>query len=179
MTGGHQVTRGFPAPNIAGGNSPSRAGKLALAGQKLLIDRRPKNRKSLSPLLNFCELFARHRPGQEKIFRVFAQSLSHILLRRVVIITGTDRMPVHFHRRKELEHLLDFLDVRLLVNGGVGRNLEAEKFCHSNGGDTFSEHTFALHNQIMGVFQAGHHLLSDYFCHRRDARRESPPPPWP
>src|SRR5437879_1888113 len=70
---GHQVTRGFPAFDVACGNSPGGACQLALAGEKFLIDGGAENGKALAPFLNLRELLACHFAREEKIFRLFAQ----------------------------------------------------------------------------------------------------------
>ena len=63
-------------------------------------------------------------------------------------------MAIHFQRGEELEHLLDFLDLGFLIDGGVGGHLVAENFGHAHGCDAFLEDAFALDDQIVGVFQA-------------------------
>ena len=104
-------------------------------------------------LANFSRVIARVR---KKSSGLLAQALDHVLLGGVVIVAGGNRVAVHPERGEELEHLLDFLHVGFLVDGGVGGHLEAEELGHVDGLDAFLEHAFALDDQVVGVFQAVH-----------------------
>ena len=63
-------------------------------------------------------------------------------------------MAVHFERGEELEHLLDLLDVGLLIDGGVRRHLVAKDLRHADRLDALLEHPFALDDQVVRIFQA-------------------------
>ena len=156
MAVGHQVAGGFPALDVAGGNGPGGAGQLAFAGEELLIDRRAEDGEALAPLLDFGEFLARHLAGEEEILRLLAEALDHVLLGGIVIVAGGDGVAVHFERGKELEHLLDLLDIGFLIDGRVGGDLVAENLGHADGLDAFLEHAFTLDDEVVGVFQAVH-----------------------
>src|SRR5437667_5118937 len=81
MAVGHEVTGRFPAPNVARGNGPGGARQLALAGEKLLINRRAEDREPLAPFLNVLEFLPRHLAREEEVLRVAAKPLRHVLLR--------------------------------------------------------------------------------------------------
>ena len=62
-------------------------------------------------------------------------------------------MAVDAEIAQEIEHLLHFLHVRFLVDGGVRRDLVAENLRHLDREDAFLEDAFAFHDQIMRPLQ--------------------------
>ncbi len=54
---------------------------------------------------------------------------------------------------QEIEHLFDFIHVGFLVDGGVGGNLVAKKFCHLDRLDALGEHSLAFDDQVMNAFE--------------------------
>src|SRR5262245_47181885 len=83
---GHQITRRFPALDVVGRNRPGGAGQLAFAGEKFLIHRSAEDRERLAPIQNPRELLPYHFAREEKILRLFAEALDHVLLRGVVFV---------------------------------------------------------------------------------------------
>jgi len=85
-----------------------------------------------------------------------AEAFDHVLLRRIVIVAGRNRVAVHFQRGQVLEHVLDLLDIRFLVNGRVGGDLITANLRHLDGFHAFLENSFTFHDQIFVVkFDAG------------------------
>ncbi len=154
MAVGHQIARRFPAFDVERRDRPRGAGEFAFAGEKFLIDRRAENGERLAPVLNLGEFLPRHVAREEKLFRVFAETRNHVLLGRIVIVAGRNRVAIHFERREILEHILDFLNVGLAINRCVRRDLIAANFRHLDRLDTFLEHAFAFDDQIVREFQA-------------------------
>ena len=148
---------------------------LAFAGEKFLIHRRAENRECLAPVENLRELLPRHPAREEKILGLFAKARDHVLLRRVVFVAGRNRVAVHFKRTKELEHVLDFRHVGLLIDGRVGGDLVAENLRHLDRLNALLEHAFTLDNEVVREFQAVHvdvpihpfRRADDHFAARR------------
>ena len=53
-----------------------------------------------------------------------------------------------------IEHLLDLLHIRFLVNRRVGRHLVAERLRHLDCKNALLEDAFALHNEIVCSLEA-------------------------
>ncbi len=154
MAVGHQVTRRLPTFDVAGGNGPGGAGEFAFPSQKLLVHRRAENGEALSPLLNLGELLPRHLAGEKEILGLAIEPLDHVLFGGVILVARRDSVAIDLERGEVFEHLLDFLDIGFLVNGGVGGHLVAENFRHPDRLDAFLENALALDDQIVGIFQA-------------------------
>ena len=77
-----------------------------------------------------------------------------MILGRVIIIARRNSVTVQFEGGEKLKHGLDFLDLRLLINGRVGGDLVSKNLGHLDCFNGFLENSFALDNQIMSVFQA-------------------------
>src|SRR5438128_5543018 len=52
----HQITRAFPAANVARRNGPGRAGQVAFAGKELEVNWRAEKGVAVHPLVDFLEL---------------------------------------------------------------------------------------------------------------------------
>ena len=50
---------------------------------------------------------------------------------------------------EKIEHLLDFIDIGLLINCRVGRDLISETFCHLDREHAFFENAFTLDDEIV------------------------------
>ena len=100
---------------------------------------------------NFSRVIARVR---KKSSGFLPRRLSDVLLGGVVIVAGRNGVAIHFERGEEFEHLLDFLHVGLLIDGGVGGDLVAQELGHANGLDAFLEHSLAFNDEVVGVFEA-------------------------
>ena len=151
---GHQVTRRFPATNVARRNRPGRAGQLAFAGEEFLVNRRAEDGEAFAPVFDLRKFLARHRAREEEIFRLLAKTLDHVLLGGVVVVAGRDGVAVHFERGKVAEHVFQLLHLGLLIHGRVRRDLVAEDLGHLDGFDTFLEDAFALDDEVVGVFKS-------------------------
>ena len=55
-------------------------------------------------------------------------------------------MAIDLERGEVGKHILYFTDISFFVNGGVGRYLITDDFCHSNRCHTLFENTLALYN---------------------------------
>src|SRR5207253_6222629 len=71
----HQVARAFPAPNVARGNSPGRAGEIAFAGKEFEIDRCAEKDVAVHPVVDLPEFLDRHLAGEKEIFRPQVETL--------------------------------------------------------------------------------------------------------
>src|SRR5438067_3253881 len=107
MTEGHQITRSFPTTYIPSWDCPSRTSQVALACEKLKINRRAEKGVTIHPLLDFVELFNGHFAGKEEIFRSQVEPFDHVLFRRVIFVTGRDCVAVHAEIGEVIEHPFD------------------------------------------------------------------------
>lgn len=154
MAVGHEIAGRFPAANIAGGNRPCGAGQLAFASEEFLVNRRPENGECFSPLEDIGEFDPGHFASEEELFGIFAEAFSHVFFGGIVIVAGGDGMAIDAEPGEILEHLFQFGDIGFLVNSRIGGDLVTENLGHFYGGDAFLEDTFALDDQVVGIFEA-------------------------
>ena len=164
----HQVAGAFPSAHVARRNRPCGAGQVALAGEEFEIDRRAENREEAAPFLDLRELLDREFAREEKILRLDAETLHHVGLGGVIFVAGRDGVAVHVQRVQELEEVLDFLHLGLLVNGRVGRDLVAEHLRHAHRQHGLLEDAFALHDEVMRPLEAVEMHIPIHPLRRRD-----------
>ena len=152
----HEIAGGLPALHVVSRDRPRRAGQLALAREEFLINRCAEDGEHLAPLLNVLELLACQFSGEEEFFWIETTTRNHVFLGGIVIVTRRDRVTIHVQVGEILEHIFQFLDVRLFVNRRVRGDLITEHLGHLDGGDAFLEDTFTFHDEIVGVFQTVH-----------------------
>ena len=121
---GHEITRRFPAANVARRDGPGRARQVAFAGEKFKVNRRPKKRVAIHPLIHLRELFHSRAPSEEKILGLKIQPFDHVLLGGVVFVAGRDRVTVHAEVGKKIDFLLQEMNREtntiLSKTGGIG-----------------------------------------------------------
>src|SRR6266566_4517619 len=146
---GHEIAGRFPTHQVASRNGPGRTSQIAMAGEKLKIDRRAKKSVAVHPLYHPGEFLDCRFAGEEEILGLQIEPFHHVFFGCIIIVARRDSMAVNAEISEEVEHLLDLAHVGFLVDRGVSRDLVAEALCHLYRENAFLEHAFAFDDEIV------------------------------